>query len=253
MTETRPDLSYLGIAFTRLGLEAAAAVIAERPAEAPFAYVVTPNAQHVVRINQGDPSFVPAYRDAWLRLCDSRVLILLTRVLGGPTLPLAAGSDLTARLFQTVIRPDDSLVVIGGDPEMVEHLRRIYGLRRLVSHFPPMGLLHDPQAMDACVDFVVVHPSRFVFFAVGAPQSEVLARRVLLHGGATGVGLCIGASLRFLTGQSRRAPLWIRRLALEWLYRLLSNPRSHFRRVFVESLPLVWLVIVDRIKTVCAR
>ncbi len=248
MTETPPALPYLGIAFTPLGLDEAATAIANRPAEMPFAYVVTPNAQHVVRINRGDADFVEAYGDAWLRLCDSRVLILLSRLVGGPELPLAAGSDLTARLFQSVIRPDDPITVIGGNPEMAKRLRCIYGLRNLVCHFPPMGLLRDAQAMADCADFIEAHPARFVFLAAGAPQSEALARRVLLRGGSVGTGLCIGASLMFLTGQSRRAPLWMRRLALEWLHRLLTNPRRHFQRVFVESLPLVGLVVADRLK-----
>ncbi|WP_337997625.1 WecB/TagA/CpsF family glycosyltransferase [Oleispirillum naphthae] len=248
-----PVLPYLGVAFTPLGLDEAAAAVAERPADAPFAYVVTPNAQHVVRINRADPDLTTAYRDAWLRLCDSRVLALLARLLGGPALPAAAGSDLTARLFRSVIRPDDTVTVVGGDAEMAERLRGIYGLRALQCHFPPMGLLRDDAAMRACVDFVAAHPARFVFLAVGTPQGEAMAQRIFRHGGATGTGLCIGASLLFLTGQSRRAPLWMRRLALEWLYRLLADPRRHFRRVFVESLPLVGLVAADRLRRAFGR
>jgi UDP-N-acetyl-D-mannosaminuronic acid transferase (WecB/TagA/CpsF family) len=53
--------------------------------------------------------------------------------------------------------------------------------------------------------------------------------------GATGVGLCIGASLEFLTGAKRRAPLWLQRLGLEWLFRLLTEPRRLWRRYLVEG------------------
>ncbi|ABC24511.1 WecB/TagA/CpsF family glycosyltransferase [Rhodospirillum rubrum] len=244
-----PGVSYLGIAYSGLTLEQAAAALAARPAGAAFAYVVTPNAQHVVHLNRGEPFFTLAYRDAWLRLSDSRVLAALTKLIGGPRLPVATGSDLTALLFQSVITADDPLVVIGGTAETDERLRAMFGLRHLVSHRPPMGVLRNPQAIAACVEFIAAHPARFVFFAVGSPQSEVIAQHAFASGRATGSGLCIGGALLFLTGQVKRAPLWMRRLALEWLYRLLANPRGHFRRVFVDSLPLVGLVLADRFKT----
>ncbi|MFX8035998.1 WecB/TagA/CpsF family glycosyltransferase, partial [Acinetobacter baumannii] len=91
-----------------------------------------------------------------------------------------------------------------------------YGLTKLALHQPPMGFIKDPAAVEGCIRFVLDHPARYVFFAVGAPRSELLAQRIAERGGATGVGLCIGSSLHFLTGMVPRAPGWMRRLALEW-------------------------------------
>lgn len=232
-----------GVAIARLDVAGAADAVAGRAPDAPFAYVVTPNAQHIVRLHRGDPPFQAAYDAAWLRLCDSQILRLLLRWLFGRHLPSAPGSDLTAHLFAHHITPADSITVIGGGDELARRLRARFGLTRLAMHVPPMGFAADPQEVERCVRFVVEHPARYVFLAVGAPQSECLAHAIHRTGQATGVGLCVGSSLLFVTGMVERAPPLFRRLALEWLFRLALNPRGHGRRVFVDSLPLVGIAL----------
>jgi len=236
-----------GTKIALLDVPAAAAAIMARPADAPFAYIVTPNAQHLVQLDRGDADFRAAYDGAWLRLCDSQIVRLVARLFFARNLPLCAGSDLTAALFADHIRPDDRICVIGGDAELERRLREKYGLRNLARHAPPMGFMADPEAVQACIDFIEAHPSRFVFLAVGSPRSELLACRVRARGRATGTGLCIGSSLHFITGLVPRAPLWMRRLALEWLFRLLRAPRSHARRVFVDSLPFLYIALRQRL------
>lgn len=232
-----------GVRIARLDVAGAAEAIAGRAPEAPFAYVVTPNAQHVVRLYRGDAPFRAAYDGAWLRLCDSQIMRLLVRLLFRQHLPSAPGSDLTAHLFAHFIRPDDFVTVIGGNDELVRRLRDRFGLTRLALHEPPMGFSADPREVERCVRFVLDHPARYVFLAVGAPQSECLALAIRDTGRATGVGLCVGSSLLFVTGMVERAPPLFRRLALEWLFRLALNPRGHARRVFVDSMPLIGIAL----------
>lgn len=238
---------FLGTRIALLDVPAAAGAIMARPVDAAFAYVVTPNAQHLVQLDRGDAGFRAAYDAAWLRLCDSQIVRLVARLLFARRLPLCAGSDLTAALFATHIQPDDSICVIGGDAELERRLRGKYGLRHLARHEPPMGFMTDPEAVQACIDFIESHPSRLIFLAVGSPRSELLACRLRERGRASGIGLCIGSSLHFITGLVPRAPLWMRRLALEWLFRLLRAPRGHARRVFVDSLPFLSIALKQRL------
>jgi exopolysaccharide biosynthesis WecB/TagA/CpsF family protein len=234
---------FLGIPFTPLGLADAAARIAARPPGSPFVFVSTPNAQHAVHVDRGDPRFTLAHDRAWLVLNDSRILRSLSRRMFNEELPLAAGSDLTVELFSRHIRPADALTIIGGSDEVDRRLRARFGMQALARYNPPMGFYNDPAEIGRCVDFILAHPARYVFLAVGAPQSETVARAVLDRGGAVGVGLCVGSSLHFLTGVVRRAPAVFRTLHAEALYRLLQNPRRHARRVFLESLPVVWIAL----------
>jgi exopolysaccharide biosynthesis WecB/TagA/CpsF family protein len=63
----------------------------------------------------------------------------------------------------------------------------------------------------------------------------MLAKAAAERGDAVGVGLCVGASLEFLVGRIRRAPSWMQAARLEWLHRLLSEPRRLARRYLIEG------------------
>jgi len=236
-----------GVSYARLNLQEAVDHICDRPQRAPFAYVATPNAVHVVVVNRNDPYFVASVEGAYMRTCDSQIVRLFAWLLFGIRLPRAAGSDITRVLFDSRISPTDPLCVIGGTKEMAERLRRKYGLERLVQHIPPQGFIFNPQAVAECAAFVRAHPSRFVFLACGAPQSEALGLYIAENGGASGLGLCIGASLLFITGLIRRAPKLWRDAGLEWLYRLLQEPRRLARRLFTGQLPFLWVALHYRI------
>ena len=233
--------SFLGIGFDPLDTAAAARWLERVAPGDPFTYVVTPNVDHLVRLDalgRGDPlgrELWEGYVGATLVLCDSRILARLARFYG-VTLPLAPGSDLTVRLFDQVVRPGDRIAVIGGDADLGTTLRARFPALDVVQHMPPMGLLRDPAAMAAAVAFGRDSAARFLLIAVGSPQQEVLAARIAREGrGATGCALCIGASLDFIVGRQRRAPRWIQRLGMEWAHRLGLQPRRLWRRYLVDG------------------
>ena len=242
------ETPFLGVRLARLDMQEAARVIAARPFGAPFAYVVTPNAQHFVCSTGATTADSTPPIDAWLRLCDSKVVCALARVLFGEHLPHAAGSDLTAHLFGHFIQPEDRITVIGGEEELATRLRTQFDLTHLQHHNPPMGFINSPEAVDHCIEFVRSHPARYVFLAVGAPSSEILAHQIAAGRGAVGTGLCIGSSLRFLVGMAKRAPKFYRVTGLEWLYRLMADPIGHADRVFMQSFPLIPLMLRARFR-----
>ena len=98
--------------------------------------------------------------------------------------------------------------------------------------------------MKAAEDFVCAQDTGIILFATGAPQSEILAHRCLERSEASGVGLCIGASIDFLLGDQNRAPKWMQRLGLEWAHRLASNPARLWRRYLVEG-PRIFLIVAQ--------
>jgi exopolysaccharide biosynthesis WecB/TagA/CpsF family protein len=200
-----------------------------------FGYVVTPNVDHLIRYYE-DPTFRAQYRAAEFILMDSRFAARLVRLLKGVHLPVCTGSDLTAKLLANVIEPNDRIVMIGGTDEQARQIADRYRLVNLQHHNPPMGFVKDPAAVEDCLNFVEsVSPFRFCFLAVGSPQQELLAQALRARGVAKGLALCIGASLNFITGHEKRAPLWMQRMALEWLYRLLQNPKRLAGRYLVRG------------------
>lgn len=215
--------------------------------EARYGYVVTPNADHLIRLDE-DAGFRALYAEASYVLLDSRFLSHLIAAVRGIRLPVCAGSDLTAYLFASVIRPDDALVLIGGQAEQAAALRSRYGLTRLAHYNPPMGFIRDAEAVEEVLQFVEAQsPFRFCFIGVGAPQQETVAQKLAARGKARGLALCIGASVDFLTGVEKRAPAWVQKIGLEWLFRFAQSPRRLARRYLVRGPRVFRLLLRTRI------
>ena len=100
----------------------------------------------------------------------------------------------------------------------------------------------------AAVDFVVAHPARFVFVAMGPPQSEKFCQRLIDDGRATGLGLCIGSSINMITGRLPRAPQWMEDRGLVWLYRLAREPGRLWKRYLVRGFYGLGLGLRDAVR-----
>jgi len=217
-------------------------LIARRFGSQEYAYVVTPNVDHLIRYCD-DESFRELYSAARFVLLDSRFLARLMRLTTGIQLPVCPGSDLTAHLFKSVIEPDDVIVLIGGTSEKADVLRACYGLRQLRHYNPPMGFINDPAATEATLEFIEAQaPFRFCLLAVGCPQQEMLARALKTRGRARGLALCVGSAVEFLTGGERRAPAWVGAMGLEWLFRLAQHPGRLAARYLLRGPRIFYLL-----------
>jgi len=241
--ETVPTRRLLGLDFALLDPAAALDCLAARAADAPFAYVVTPNADHLARLARR-PELASLYAGAALRLLDSRVVARLARLLGLASPPVVTGSDLTAALFETGLAGRaGSLTVLGAPEAAVAAVARRFGLGAIAHHDPPMGFDRDPVAFAAALDFLEAHPARFTLLCVGSPRQEAVAAALVARGRARGIGLCVGASLLFLAGHERRAPGLVQRAGMEWAWRLARDPGRLARRYLVDDpavLRLLW-------------
>ena len=244
-----PDrVRLLGLDFADLDAAEAAARIAARPASAPFGYVVTPNSDHLVRL-ASQPGLRPLYDGAALCLLDSRVVRRTAWALGLRTPRVAPGSDVTARLLRRHVLPGERITIIGLRSCHVPRLMAACDLAPPAHYDPPLGFERDPAAWRRAVEFVLAHPARLVFLAVGSPRQERLAAAIAATGAATGTGLCIGASLDYLAGAERRAPQWLQRAGLEWLHRLRGNPGRFGRRYLLDNPPVFAMLLRERLAT----
>ncbi len=237
------QIRLLGLDFEATDLVETTNRLLARPIDAPFGYVVTPNADHLVRLC-ADPGLARIYDDAWLRLLDSRVVAGLAALCGLPAPPVIPGSDLSAHLL-SLLR-GQRVTIIGLAPAFLPRLVARFGLVDPAHCDPPMSLDRDPAAFAATVQFALRHPARFTFLAVGSPRQERLAAAIAAAGTGQGIGLCVGASLDFLSGARRRAPTWMQQSRLEWLHRLAGDPRKLARRYLVDSPAIIPLLLRER-------
>jgi N-acetylglucosaminyldiphosphoundecaprenol N-acetyl-beta-D-mannosaminyltransferase len=242
---------FLGSRFDTGSIEEAASnIFAE--VHGHFKYIITPNVYHIVKLIEDPATMQPLHERAWRVFCDSRVLSRLAWV-SGHRLPVITGSDLTAHLITRAAEQHLTIAVIGPTAAACAALGNRYPGLNVVVHTPPMGFIKSEPEVQMCVDFVVKTQAPMVFLAVGMPQQEILARHIADHPQARGVGLCIGASVDFLTGKQRRAPVWVQKAGLEWLHRLLSDPRRLAARYLIECPRIFYLIYLERRKKVSYR
>jgi N-acetylglucosaminyldiphosphoundecaprenol N-acetyl-beta-D-mannosaminyltransferase len=230
---------FLGLPMASLSMEQAIDAVLRGCEATTFSYVVTPNVDHVVRLdksrdNVDGRAFADAYAAAGLVLCDSRILQRLAK-LSGLSLPVVPGSDLTRVLLEDPRMAGRMVAIIGGSETLVDSLQRCAPGIRFMQLRPPMNVLRNEVAVAEIEQFVAEQRADVVLFAIGAPQSEIAAHRCLYEGRSRGIGLCIGASLEFIIGEKSRAPRWVQHIGMEWAFRLGSEPRRLWRRYLVDG------------------
>lgn len=246
------DIPFLGISMAPLDLQEALDVVGTMAKDQQFSYVVTPNVDHFVNLypeisEQRSDLFRAAYDAASLTLCDSRIVRGLARF-AGINLTVVPGSDLTAALFQHKLTTGDRVAIIGGDSALLTDLSRLFPAPSYSQHIPPMGVLGKQDAVADIIAFIEKAKADYVLFAIGSPQSEIIAHQCQQSGTCKGVGLCIGASLEFITAAKKRAPIWMQKAGLEWAFRLLSEPSRLWRRYLVEG-PRIFKIYLSHNKS----
>lgn len=189
--------------------------------------LATINLDHLAKL-EIDPAFRRAYLTHELVVADGWPIVTLSRIAGKPV-DLMPGSDLVVPLCRVAAQENVAVALFGStEPALRDAtrtlMRAVPGLRIAASIAPPEGF--DPQSEDAAGMLTEIRTSgaRLCLVALGAPKQEILAARGRLL--APDVGFAsIGAGLDFLGGHQKRAPVAIRRVRLEWLWRALTSPR----------------------------
>jgi exopolysaccharide biosynthesis WecB/TagA/CpsF family protein len=147
------------------------------------------------------------------------------------------GPELTLRLCRRAAEEGISIYLFGGSPDVLEQLkanleRRFPGLFIAGSESPPFRRL-TPEEDAAIVDRINASGARLVFIGLGCPKQDVFAfeHRTTIHA----VQVCVGAAFDFHAGAKKIAPAWMQRLGLEWLFRLIQEPRRLWRRYLVTN------------------
>lgn len=210
--------------------------------------VATLNLDHVVKL-RSNASFRSAYAKHSHITADGNPIVWLSR-LSGVDVELIPGSELIEPVAKIAAEQGATVALFGSTIEALEPAAealqsRFPGLEIAAVLSPPMGF--DPSSADAlgAIEDLKSSGARIVFLALGAPKQEEFAIHAASQMPSTGF-FSIGAGLDFISGAQTRAPRWVRRLALEWLWRLLSSPirlgRRYFAcivilpRLFVEAL-----------------
>lgn len=194
--------------------------------------VATLNLDHAVKL-QRSPTFRKAYASHTHVTADGRPIVWLTHLAARPV-ELVTGSDLVKPLACLCANLGIPIALVGSTPtvlyEASARLRYHHPtLEVALTLSPPMGFDPEGTAADHLIAELSRSGARVCFLALGAPKQEIFAAKAFQALPDVGF-VSVGAGIDFLSGTQIRAPRLIRALALEWLWRLLCNPRRLFLR-----------------------
>jgi len=194
------------------------------------------NAHSVVTAND-DPRFAGVLDRADVAAPDGAPVAWMLRRLGHAGQPRVSGPDFMARLCAELADSDVPVFLFGSTPETLEQLEhrlkaQFPGLRIAGAVSPPFGTV-SPQADALHVDHINRSGAGVVFVGLGCPKQETWCDQH--RGQVHAVMLAVGAAFDFHAGTLKRAPHWMRALGLEWMHRLLSEPRRLWKRYLVTN------------------
>jgi exopolysaccharide biosynthesis WecB/TagA/CpsF family protein len=203
----------------------------------------TLNLDHLCKRRQFD-DFRACYDRATMISADGAPIVWLGRAVRAP-LSRTTGADLVRPLLAAAEREGVSVFFFGTSEKVLNEttaiLRKDYPELKIAGAEAP-SMCFDPTSPEAieAVERIAASGAGLCFVALGAPKQEIFADNALQL--APNVGfLCVGAALDFISGHQKRAPEFMSRNGLEWLWRLSLNPRRLFVRYFDSALMLLWL------------
>jgi N-acetylglucosaminyldiphosphoundecaprenol N-acetyl-beta-D-mannosaminyltransferase len=242
--------SVFGINFSPLGLSALIAQFTSGPlpeASGPQ-LVVTANMDHIVNLTRSS-EFRCAYYNARVATADGMPVYLYAKLRGIKLPCRVTGADLFEALMQSLspknhraffivsrlstgAKLKDWLVKRGFDESSVEVA------------CPPFGFEKDIEYSAQLSTKIKEHLTTHLVLGVGSPKSEVWVENNKCR-----IGNCyafgLGAGLDFFVGAEKRAPLWMRRVGTEWLWRFGREPKRLFRRYFIDSWRFFYAIMLD--------
>lgn len=206
-------------------------------------YVVACNV-HTTVTAAFDPGFQRVVNAADMTTSDGAPVTWMLRQLGKPLQRRINGPDLMWRYLKTEAPQHGKVFLYGGTAETLALLRA-----RIEAEFPGIELVgtysppfRPPTPEEDLADAARINASgaHVVFVGLGCPKQEAWMARQ--RGQVNAVMLGVGAAFDYLAGVQARAPQWMRRNGLEWLYRMASEPRRLWRRYVFTNVPFLFMV-----------
>lgn len=250
MSERDETAVLFGMPFSITDFDSVCANVDARVQSREPGFIATPNVNLVCNF-QRDPVFREAYQKAMLWLPDGKPLMWAARLLGVRMAEKLSGSDMVPWLSAYAAQKGYSVFFFGGLPGSAEiaaqRLRQRYpDLKVAGTHCPPYGFENDPEQNAIAIHLVQEAKPDIMFVALGTPKQEVWLNNHQRELGVP-VSMGVGAALDFLSGKVRRAPRWVQRCGLEWVWRLVQEPRRLWRRYLVRDMMIIRLVIRELI------
>lgn len=212
-------------------------------------YIVTPNVNHIVLLEK-DEEFKELYDNADLVLTDGQPLIWISRWKKTPIVEKVSGSDLFPRVCEMAAKKEYSLYILGAGEGVAEEAARnmqekYAGLKIAGVFSPAFGFEKQSDAVNDIIAKIQDAKPDILAVSLGSPKAEKFIYRYL-DKMQVPVSMSIGAAVDFAAGNVKRAPQWMSKCGLEWLYRIVKEPKRLAKRYIVDGFSMIHVLIKYR-------
>ena len=214
--------------------------------------LLTPNVDHVIKL-QRDPDFFKAYNIADYKICDSQIIMYASKFLGTPIKEKISGSDLFPAFCQFHKNNEDIKIFLLGAAQGVacraqKKINNKIGRMIVVnSYSPPFGFDKDEAECQRIVDMINNSDATVLVIGLGAPKQEKWLYKYKHYLKDIKIFMALGATIDFEAGNIKRAPKWMSEVGLEWLFRLICEPKRLWKRYLLDDIPFFFLILKQKI------
>lgn len=242
-------IKFLNTEVDNLTMKEAIQKIDELASNKKPSYVVTPNVDHIVKI-ESDNEFKQVYNEADLILTDGMPLIWISKLKGSPIKEKVSGSDLFPEVCKLAAEKGYKIFLLGAAEGVaakaaVNLKLKFNGLNIVGTYSPSYGFEKSLDEINNIISIINKSKPDILAVGLGAPKQEKFLYKFKERLNVP-VSLAIGASIDFEAGNINRAPKWMQNSGLEWLYRLLKEPKRMFKRYLIDDINIIKLIIKYR-------
>lgn len=207
--------------------------------------LVTPNIDHLIKL-QEDKDFYTLYKKAEWIVCDSKILYLFSKLLKYPLKEAIPGSGFFPDFY--MYHKDDNNCKIfllgamdGVAVKAMENINLKVGRKIVVGAYSPTyGFERKIEENERIYKMINDSAANVVLVGVGCPKQE---KWIFTHKDKMSnvdLWMALGATIDFEAGNIKRAPKIFQKIAMEWFYRFLKEPKRMFRRYFIDDIKFFW-------------
>ena len=207
--------------------------------------LITPNLDHLVKL-QNDIELYNIYQKAEWIVCDSKILYLSSKCLNQPLQEAIPGSSFFTAFYEYHKNNSKCKIFLLGAMDGVaqkamENINKKIGRNIIVGALSPSyGFENNKEENEYIYKTINDSGANVVLVGVGCPKQEKWIFKHKHQMPNVNIWMALGATIDFEAGNIKRAPIIYQKLALEWFYRLLKEPRRMFKRYLIDDIKFFW-------------
>ncbi len=218
----------------------------------PNTVVYTPNVQHYY-LYKNDSNFKKAYDNCHISLADGMGIVWGVKFFNGKTIEKISGSDIFVDVFQKTLIREKRIFLLGAAPGIAEKAAQILSKGKTTENLvetysPSMNFINNHEEMHTLTQKINSFKPHILFVALGTPKQEnwIYEYRNKIN---VNILIGVGASFDFVAGVQKRAPVFLQNIGLEWLFRLILNPKHLLTRYAVTNTFFLFSIIRHIVKS----